>query len=128
MPRARYPAFIELRSFRRRWESFDLTDRDLRRLQLELGQRPNAGQAVPGAGGIRKLRFAPETEGKGKSGGYRVYYANLTGAGVIVLAVLFRKNEAADISQRQRQGLMQAVQVIESQMRQQEEERDADES
>jgi hypothetical protein len=35
---------------------------------------PEAGDVIPGTGGLRKLRFADERRGKGKRGGLRVIY------------------------------------------------------
>jgi len=37
-----------------------------------LARNPQAGDVMPGCGGIRKLRFAPE--GRGKSGAFRVIH------------------------------------------------------
>ena len=35
---------------------------------------PEAGDLIPDAGGLRKLRFGDERRGKGKRGGLRVIY------------------------------------------------------
>jgi len=43
-------------------------------LQTILMQSPNAGAAIEGTGGLRKLRFADMRRGKGKRGGLRVIY------------------------------------------------------
>ena len=49
-----------------------LTDDEYRLLQNELTQNPDAGDIIPGGGGIRKIRFA--AQGKGKRGGARLIY------------------------------------------------------
>ncbi len=49
-----------------------LSDDDYRLLQQVLLERPDAGNVIPGSGGLRKLRWA--VEGRGKRGGVRVIY------------------------------------------------------
>lgn len=49
-----------------------LTDEEYRLLQNELTLNPEAGDLIPGGGGIRKIRFA--IQGKGKRGGGRLIY------------------------------------------------------
>lgn len=73
--------------------------------------------AVPGGGGLRKVRFSPG--GRGKRGAYRVYFISIADLGVIVLSVIFAKNETADISRRQRELLKMTVLAIEAGLREQ---------
>lgn len=80
----RYRTFVELSTFVRRWAELELSEDDRVALMGAIMQDPACGDAVPGGGGLRKMRFAPEARGGGKSGGYRVYYPNLTGLGVVV--------------------------------------------
>jgi mRNA-degrading endonuclease RelE of RelBE toxin-antitoxin system len=47
---------------------------------------PEAGDTIPGTGGLRKVRFADERRGKGKRGGLRVIYY-WRGYRITVLAV-----------------------------------------
>jgi hypothetical protein len=49
-----------------------LPDDSYRLLQDEITKNPQAGDLIPGGGGIRKLRFA--LPGKGKRGGARLIY------------------------------------------------------
>ena len=49
-----------------------LEDEEYRALQLALLFRPEQGILIPGAGGLRKLRWSQK--GKGKRGGCRVIY------------------------------------------------------
>lgn len=63
--------FIELTPFLAFREAH-WTDDELRRLQAFLLRSPDAGDLVPGGGGIRKLRW--QGSGRGKRGGARVIY------------------------------------------------------
>ena len=49
-----------------------LDDEAYRALQLALLLRPETGRVIPGSGGLRKVRWA--REGEGKRGGCRVIY------------------------------------------------------
>ena len=72
-----------------------------------LAADPTCGVVIPGSGGIRKVRFG--FGGRGKSGGARIIYLfsgeNLP---VFVLAV-FSKNEKANLSAAERNGLAKVV-------------------
>lgn len=63
--------FIESAVFERILSSY-LDDDEYSELQQFLIQNPDAGEVVPGAGGVRKMRWA--RAGTGKRGGLRVIY------------------------------------------------------
>lgn len=47
-----------------------MTDDEYQELQIHLIESPDAGDVIPGTGGVRKLRW--KAPGRGKRGGYRV--------------------------------------------------------
>jgi mRNA-degrading endonuclease RelE of RelBE toxin-antitoxin system len=57
-----------------------------------LAQNPEAGDVIPGSGGVRKVRWS--REGRGKRGGVRVIYYNQLGAGenLIWLLTIYAKS------------------------------------
>jgi hypothetical protein len=57
-----------------------------------IASHPEAGKVVPGAGGVRKVRWS--IGGRGKRGGVRVIYFNRLAVGEIWLLVLYSKSEA----------------------------------
>ena len=59
---------IETSIFTRRVQAL-LDDDDYRRLQTVLVLRPDAGDLIPGGGGLRKIRWG--AKGRGKRGGLR---------------------------------------------------------
>ena len=65
--------FIEAPLFTQLLHDF-LTDDEYRGLQEHLLREPEAGDVMPGTGGLRKLRWADTRRGKGKRGGLRVIY------------------------------------------------------
>jgi len=86
-----------------------LAEDDYRRLQLFLALNPAAGDLIPGTGGCRKLRWADRRRGKGKRGGLRVIYYLLLGDGQIWLLTLYDKEEATDLSAKERRALKAAI-------------------
>ena len=68
-------AVLETSIFSRRADAL-LSAEDRADLVDTLARNPMAGDVMPGLGGVRKLRFAPN--GRGKSGGFRVIYYVLT--------------------------------------------------
>jgi hypothetical protein len=65
--------FVELPPFELHRSNY-LDEDSFVRLQRLLMLDPEAGDVIPGTGGLRKLRFADERRGKGKRGGLRVIY------------------------------------------------------
>jgi hypothetical protein len=63
--------FVETSGFTRDIQAL-MADDDYRRLQQALKDHPDAGVVIPGAGGLRKLRWA--LTGMGKRSGARVIY------------------------------------------------------
>lgn len=63
--------FVELPAFERHRADY-LDDHAFLALQNLLMSHPEAGELIPDAGGLRKLRFADVRRGKGKRGGLRV--------------------------------------------------------
>jgi hypothetical protein len=86
-----------------------LSDDEYRELQLFLTLQPEAGEVMPGTGGFRKLRWADQRRGKGKRGGLRVIYYYLVADTVIWFFTLYDKDEAADLSPREKRLLKAAV-------------------
>jgi hypothetical protein len=63
--------FIESSVFQRALPAY-LNDDEYSELQQYLIENPEAGEVIPGSGGLRKVRWAPS--GAGKRGGLRVIY------------------------------------------------------
>lgn len=60
-----------------------------------IAQHPTAGDVIPGAEGARRVRWS--AGGKGKRGGVRVIYFNLTEQGTVALITLYQKADQANI-------------------------------
>ena len=86
--------FIETPLFTRLVGEY-LSDEEYVRLQAALAEAPEAGQVIPGSGGIRKLRWA--LPGRGKRGGLRIIYYLRSRQGVIWMLTLYPKNVAENI-------------------------------
>jgi hypothetical protein len=65
-------------------------------LAAYLSERPDAGDVIPGAGGLRKLRWA--AKGRGKRGGARIVYFYVVIAARVYLLRCYSKNIKADLT------------------------------
>ena len=86
--------FIEAPKFTELVQSH-LNDEEYAALQWLLLERPDAGEIVPGSGGVRKIRWG--LRGKGKRGGIRVIYYWKTADDEIWLLTLYAKNVQENI-------------------------------
>lgn len=73
---------------------------------------PQAGDLVPGTGGLRKLRAAQRDLRRGKRGGVRVYYLDLPDRGVTHLLAVFGKREKSDLSIAERRAVSALVTIL----------------
>jgi hypothetical protein len=102
--------FIEAPAFSRLREDY-LDDEGFRELQTALAANPESGDLIPGAGGIRKLRWKDSRRGKGKRGGLRIVYYCFLSEGAIWLLTLFDKDQAADLSKDQKDQLRRMLEA-----------------
>ncbi len=97
---------LETSIFTRRADA--LLNRDERmNLIATLAKDPLGGDLVPGLGGIRKLRFAPSSQGK--SGAFRIVYYVLNNDRPIPALLIYGKNEQANPTPDQRKSMLAAV-------------------
>ena len=82
------PTFVRLASDY--WNDEDRTDF----INFIAGD-PEAGDVVPGSGGVRKVRWG--SSGRGKRGGVRVIYFNRLANGEIWLLLVYRKSVLENI-------------------------------
>jgi len=90
---------VETSIFARRAEKL-LTVEEYEELIFYLALHKDAGDEIPGAGGVRKVRFA--AKGKGKSGGVRVIYYFYDAENPLYAILLYGKNEQANLTPKQK--------------------------
>lgn len=102
--------FIELKGFRKRRAEL-IEDDEFREMQQALIVNPELGNVIQDTGGFRKLRWA--RPGTGKSGGVRVIYYNRSAvSGKLYLALIYAKNEADNITSKQKAMLKQVAEQL----------------
>jgi len=106
------PSFIELPIFTRRWLQLGLTDDDRLELEALIGGNPMSAPVVPGTGGVRKLRFAPPSMRRGKSGATRVIYLFVDRRGWVFLLTIYDKTRKDNLTQQEVQSIRKAVDAI----------------
>jgi mRNA-degrading endonuclease RelE of RelBE toxin-antitoxin system len=88
--------FVESASFSKKVDK--AAAETLRRIQEELLERLEAGEFIPGTGGLQKIRVGDAGRGKGKRGGFRVIYLDLPSRETTYLLYVYDKGERTDIS------------------------------
>lgn len=66
---------------------------------------------IPAAGGFRKIRWADARRGKGRRGGLRVIYDYFANDRQIWLMTLYDKDEAADLTPKEKHALKEAIEM-----------------
>lgn len=102
--------FVEAPAFTRHREQY-LDDQAFAALQQNLASNPEEGAVIPGAGGIRKLRWRDSRRKKGKRGGLRIIYYLFLSDEEIWLLTLYDKDEATDLTPTQREQLRRALEA-----------------
>ena len=87
-----------------------LTEVEKGKLRAFVAEHPTQGVAIPGTGGIRKLRWA--AKGRGKRGGARIIYFVQLERGLIYLLLAYSKSEQEDLTPNQRRELAAIVATL----------------
>ncbi|MBQ6944692.1 MAG: type II toxin-antitoxin system RelE/ParE family toxin [Ruminococcus sp.] len=107
--------FVIMPEFEKQWAKMGLTDKDLQRLQYQLLENPFGGAVMQGTGGLRKIRFAFEKQGK--SGSARVVYVDFAVYEKIFLITAYPKNEKDNLSQAERNGIKKLIEALEDKLK-----------
>jgi len=86
-----------------------LTDEEYAELQGVLIVQPDAGDVIPGTGGLRKLRWSQKRRGKGKRGGVRVIYYWYVSGSLIYMLLAYSKDEQDDLTTAEKRLLARLV-------------------
>ena len=84
-----------------------LSQESYRLLQLDLAKRPDLGTIIPGSGGLRKVRWG--FQGQGKRGGVRVIYYWAVSDEHLLMLLMYPKNVQDNLPQAQLKMLRQIV-------------------
>lgn len=84
-----------------------MNDDEYRDLQIALVERPDSGDLITGGGGLRKIRW--KLEGQGKRGGVRVIYYWVVSDEQIRLLYVYPKNKQENLTADQLAALRKIV-------------------
>ena len=79
-------------------------------LVVFVGAHPEAGDIIPGTGGVRKLRWA--RDGMGKRGGPRVIYYYHSDRLPLFLLSAYAKNRKADLSKAESNAMKRMLPIL----------------
>jgi mRNA-degrading endonuclease RelE of RelBE toxin-antitoxin system len=80
-----------------------LMEEERKELTDFIARNPEAGDVIPGTGGLRKLRWAGK--GKGTRGGYRLIYYFFNEGIPIYLLAIYPKSQQIDLTPEQKKRL-----------------------
>lgn len=106
-------SFVQLRPFTAEWGRLGLGDDDLIALEAQILRAPTASPLVPGTGGLRKLRFAPPSWRRGKSGAARVMFFFFQAGDTVFLMAIYTKHDQSDFTPAQRAEAKRLIQELE---------------
>lgn len=92
---------VPLAHFLKECEELGITEDQIKEVKDAIKSNPNIGKAIKGSHGGRKLRVAIEGNGKGKSGGARVIYANIYVNKTSYLIDIYSKSEKEDLTPKE---------------------------
>lgn len=104
--------FVQTKEFSKNWDQLGFKDSDLRKLELELIKNSSAYPVIQGTGGLRKMRFAFENEGK--SGGVRVCYIDFVVKETIYLITVYPKSKKDNLLRAERNEIKKMIEVLKS--------------
>jgi hypothetical protein len=87
-----------------------MSDSEREELVAFVGANPEAGEIIPGTGGVRKIRWA--REGMGKRGGTRVVYYYHNERLPVFLLSAYAKNRKANLSMAERNAMKRLVPML----------------
>jgi hypothetical protein len=87
-----------------------MSDSEREELVAFVGTNPEAGEIMPGTGGVRKIRWARES--MGKRGGARVIYYYHSEQLPVFLLTAFPKNRKANLSEAERNAMKRLVSIL----------------
>lgn len=108
----RWLTFVHLDPFVSAWARLKLGDSALRALELDILMDPTRPPIVAGTGGLRKLRFSPDSWPTGKSGALRVLFACWPDHGIIALIYAYPKSETENISAQEKRQIKAMIEDI----------------
>jgi len=104
-------------SFEKQWKEANLSEDDLKDLELFLCEHPEAGDMIQGTGGLQKLRWS--IPGKGKSGGIRTLYVDFASFEQIHMIACFKKSAKESLSDSEKKTIKEIVEKIKMNLRSQ---------
>lgn len=104
--------FVQLDTFTPAWKAMGLNDDDLRALELFIMINPEGDPVIPGTGGLRKMRFAPESWRSGRRGAARVCYVVFKEFGLVALVYAYAKSKKDNLTAKEKRVIRELISEI----------------
>lgn len=87
-----------------------ILEEDFDDFQEGLAKNPEMGDIIPGTSGVRKARL--KSASRGKSGGSRICYYDVTNRNEIYLLLIYAKNQQEDITDEDKKDFKELVNAL----------------
>lgn len=103
---------VEMPEFERCAKRLGVTEEERTGIVDFIAANPEAGDEISGTGGARKIRFASQKKGKGKSGGYRVI-TFFSGAEIpVFLLSIYAKGQKDTLTAKEKNALRTVLNLL----------------
>lgn len=105
---------IQTRNFAKKLDNLldkkRLLHKDFESFKKKLVENPEAGDLIPGTGGVRKIRL--KSSSQGKSGGFRICYFDDKKNSELFLVLIYQKNEQENLTAEEKKVLKELINAI----------------
>ncbi len=102
--------FWRTQTYKKQAKRLGLSENELKAIEDEVAQNPDAGDVVPGLKGARKIRVA--FGNKGKRGGGRAIYVVLLSEDTTYMILIYAKSEREDLSKEDKEAVIGFIKVL----------------
>lgn len=103
-------ALIQTEDYQADVKTAGVSDDELAAIEATISANPEIGEVIVGTGGARKVRIGGK--GKGKSGGYRVFFYYAAVDVPIFLLRIISKGQRANITKAERNGIRDVLSTL----------------
>ena len=97
-------------TYKKQAKRLAFTENELKAVEDEIAENPNAGDIVAGLKGARKIRVA--FGNKGKRGGARAIYVVLLSEDVTYMILMYAKSQREDLSKEDKEAVVDFIKAL----------------
>ncbi len=104
--------FIYTAPIEQRLKEMENKEEFCRGIEIEILNNITVGDLVPGLAGARKFRYSDPSRGKGKRGGFRIFFLDLPLVEKVYFLYLLSKGETEDITAQEKKEFKKYIDLL----------------